>query len=151
MRDISFLATSLKSILFVSALVLTSVPANAVAPTVQLGEVTTQVPRKDLPKAFLETVKSELGRLDLTNVETKEHYVLSASLVQMSTRSSEGQAESTAVVSATLRRERGGDLRAMIRGRAQATDDSAKSSAAERSAMRAAVRSALRRLPEALR
>lgn len=146
---VSFFATSVKSILFVSALVLTSLPANAVAPTVQLGEVTIQVPKKDL-KAFRETVKSELGRLDLTNVETKEHYVLSASLVQMSTRSSDGQAESTAVVSATVRRE-GGDLRAMIRGRAQATDDSAKSNAAERSAMRAAVRSALRRLPEALR
>lgn len=146
----SFLATSLKSILFVSALVLTSLPANAVAPTVQLGEVTMQVPRKDLA-AFRETVRSELGRVDLTNIETKEHYVLSASLVQMSTRSSDGQSESTAVVSATLRREKGGDLRAMIRGRAQATDDSAKSNAAERSAMRAAVRSALRRLPEALR
>jgi hypothetical protein len=150
MRVLSFVGTSVKSILFVSALVLTSLPANAVAPTVQLGEVTMQVPRKDL-KAFRETVKSELGRLDFSAVGNKEHYVLSAALVQMSTRSTDGQSESTAVVSATLRREKGGDLRAMIRGRAQATDDSAKSSAAERSAMQAAVRSALRRLPEALR
>lgn len=151
MRVLSFPGTSVKRAVFVAVLVLSSMPVSASTPTVALGEVTTQVPRNDLPRTFRETVKRELDRLDLSEISTRDHFVLSAALVQMSTRSTDGQSESTAVVSATLRRQRGGDLRAMIRGRAQATDEQGKPRVAERAAMRAAVRSALGRLPEAIR
>jgi hypothetical protein len=151
MRALSFVGTGVKSCLLMLGVLLASSGAGASSPTVALGEVTSQVPRNDLPRTFRETVKSELSRVDLSEVSSKEHFVLSASLVRMNTRAGDGETESTAVVSATLRRERGGDLTAIIRGSARATDESGKSRVAERSAMRAAVRSALSRLPEALR
>ncbi len=150
MRVLSFAQTSVKTALCLCACTLIAATADGKVNPVFLGEVTTPVDRDDLPRTFRETVKRELDRVDLSSVSTRDRFVLSAALVQMSTEASEGKSESTAVVSATLRRERGGDLTAIIRGRARATDSPAKSRVAERSAMRAAVRSALERLPEAI-
>lgn len=125
--------------------------ADAGASPVALGEV--KVVRSDptLERSFRGLVERELGEVDLSNVKAQDRFVLSAALVQMATRESSGQAETVAVVSATLRRARGGAIHAVIQGRAQATDRPSKVKSVELSAMRAAVRSALGRLPEALK
>ncbi len=125
--------------------------ADAGSSPVALGEV--KVVRADpkLEQAFRGLVERELGEVDLSNVKAQDRFVLSASLTQMATRESSGQAETVAVVSATLRRARGGSIHAVINGRAQATDRPSKVRSVELSAMRAAVRSALGRLPEALK
>jgi hypothetical protein len=125
--------------------------ADAGSSPVALGEV--RVVRSDptLERAFRGLVERELGQVDLSNVKAEDRFVLSANLVQMATRESSGQAETVAVVNATLRKARGGTIHAVIQGRAQATDRPNKVKAVELSAMRAAVRSALGRLPEALK
>lgn len=125
--------------------------ADAGSSPVALGEV--KVVRSDptLERAFRGLVEHELGEIDLSGVKAQDRYVLSAALVKMATRESDRQAETVAVVSATLRRARGGSIHAVIQGRAQASDRSGKVRAVELSAMRAAVRSALGRLPEALK
>lgn len=125
--------------------------ADAGSSPVALGEV--KVTRSDpsLERTFRGLVERELGEVDLSKVKGQDRFVLSASLVQMATRESSGQAETIAVVSATLRRARGGSIHAVIQGRAQATDRPSQVRSVERSAMRAAVRSALARLPEALK
>ena len=125
--------------------------ADAGSSPVARGEV--KVARSDptLERAFRGLVEHELGEVDLSKVKAQDRFVLSAALVQMATRESSGQAETVAVVSATLRRARGGSIHAIIQGRAQATDRPSQVKSVERSAMRAAVRSALARLPEALK
>jgi hypothetical protein len=128
-----------------------SARADAAASPVALGEV--KVARSDpsLERTFRGMVERELGEVDLSQVKAPGRFVLSASLVQIATRESSGQAETLAVVSATLRRARGGSIHAVIQGRAQASDGRGKARSVELSAMRAAVRSALGRLPAALK
>jgi len=125
--------------------------ADAGSSPVALGEV--KVVRSDpgLARKFRGLVEHELGEVDLSSVKAQDRFVLSASLVQMATRESSGQAETVAVVNATLRRARGGTIHAVIQGRAQASDRPSKVKSVELNAMRAAVRSALGRLPEALK
>ncbi|MBK7581468.1 MAG: hypothetical protein IPI67_14820 [Myxococcales bacterium] len=137
--------------LLFTALIAWGARADAGTSPVSLGEV--KVVRSDpkLERAFRGLVERELGEVDLSNVRPSERFVLSAALVQMATRESSGQTETQVVVSATLRQARGGSIRAVIQGRAQATDQPNKVRAVELSAMRAAVRSALGRLPEALK
>jgi hypothetical protein len=125
--------------------------AHAGVSPVALGEVKVRKNDAQLERRFREVVASELAVLDLSSVKARDRYVLSAALVQMTSRAKTDSAESVAVVSATLRRERGGTLTAIIAGRAQAVEGPSRLEAAEQSAMRAAVRSALTRLPEALK
>jgi hypothetical protein len=125
--------------------------AKAGTSPVALGEVRVPKPDAVLKREFRRLVVRELGRLDLEGVRSDDRYVLSAALVQMTTEEDDGQAESTAVVSATLRRERGGTLHAMLEGRARAVDGPHRAKSAEHNAMRAAVRVALTRVPEALK
>ena len=69
----------------------------------------------------------------------------------MDTAADGERARTTCVVSATLTKQRGGALHAIISGRARVEDAPAEARSAELSAMRAAVHNALIRVPEALR
>ena len=151
MRARPLVRRSLLRASLVSALVCAGALAQASASPVALGEVKVKKNDAALARTFREVVTSELADLDLSSVKAHDRYVLSAALVQMTSREKSDSAESYAVVSATLRRERGGTLTAVIGGRAQAVDRPSQVKAAERSAMRAAVRSALTRVPEALK
>lgn len=132
----------------------------AIAPSVAarraplaLGQVTTRLDRDSdaLRSAFRSAVEREIADIDLSQVKPSDRYVLSATLVKMDTRADGERAQTTCVVSATLTRERGGALHAIIRGRARAEDAPSEARSVELSAMRAAVHSALVRVPEALR
>ena len=125
--------------------------ARAGASPVSLGEVKVEKRDPALEREFRGVVVRELDRLDLSSADQRDRFVLSAALVTMTTRERSGHAESVAVVSATLRRARGGALHAIIQGRAQVTDDPKQQRDVELSAMRAAVRKALARVPEAIK
>lgn len=135
------------------ALLAVSSPADAGRAPLALGSVTTKVSRRSegLEQAFRGMVERELTAMDLSNVKSSEHYVLSAALVKMETSSNTERARTTCVVSATLTREKGGALHAVIQGRARAEEAPSEARTAELSAMRAAVHSALKRVPEALK
>ncbi|WP_394833555.1 hypothetical protein LVJ94_44315 [Pendulispora rubella] len=113
---------------------------------VVVGEVSTSVVRAgvDVPGVLRATVVEELPTIDLSHARRRP-VILSVSLVRMDT---EGTA-TTCVISATLRTKKGGDLFAMLEGRAQAQEGD-DSGARERKALRHAVRGALERIPEAL-
>ena len=140
------------SVGIVLAAVLFALAADAKSSPVALGEVKNRADEGDVrvDRTFRSAVEAELRSLDLSNVHPSERYVLSATLTKMDVKSRKRQAESTAVVSATLRSARGGALRAIIEGRAKAVEDGESASVKE-SAVRGAVRSAFRRVPEALR
>lgn len=120
---------------------------------VSLGEVNARGAsgNASLERLFESSVERELSRLDLSRARSADRFVLSATLLKVGSRKDAEGAQARAVVSATLRRARGGQLHAIVRGSARATDASKASRDAERAAVRAAVRSALGRVPEALR
>lgn len=122
--------------------------ADAGTAPVSLGEVRVEKSDAELERAFRGALATELDRLQIA-AKPNERYVLSAALVTTTTRERSGQAESVAVVNATLRRAPGGALHAVIRGRAQVVDEPNRP--VELSAMRAAVRSTVRRVPEAIK
>jgi hypothetical protein len=136
---------------FAIALSLSGARSDARISPVALGEVHVPKPDATLRHEFRNLVQHELGRLNFDDVRPRDRYVLSAALLQISTHQSDGQSESVAVVSATLRSERGGTLHAMLEGRAQAVEAPDQARNGEQTAMRAAVRSALTRVPEALK
>lgn len=145
-----------KSVVFIGlalALALCSVPADAGTPPLALGEVTTRVTRQgvDLPSAFRDAVVTELSQVDLHDVKKRERVVLSASLMRLDTETKGGRAHTTCVVSATLRRARGGALLAILQGKARAEDTARQVPSNELAALRAAVRSAVRGIPTAIR
>lgn len=137
------------------ALALLALPALAAADSAQvrLGEVENRaaVGDADVDRLFRAAVERELDRIDLRGVKARDAFVLSATLVRIESRERDREAESTAVVSATLRRAKGGELHAIIQGRARVVDDRQARRTAELSAVRGAVHSAVRRVPEALR
>lgn len=125
---------------------------------VALGEVDSKVRRSErwLYRALRRALKQELSRMDLPKA-SQDHYVLSVSLTQLYTkrldgdeRTSDSEAESTAVISAILRKAKGGALHAILKGKATAVDVRVPTREIELSALQAAVRSALRRVPEAI-
>jgi len=136
---------------FVAAALAFAAPSFAGSSPVSLGEVKVEKADPSLQQTFRGMVESELGRLDLSEARSHDHYVLAAALVKMSTRERSGHAESTAIVSATLRRARGGALHAVIQGRARVTDDPKQQRSVELTALRVAVRNALGRVPEAIK
>ncbi len=104
-----------------------------------------------LARLFESSVERELSQLDLSRAKKRDRFVLSATLMSVASTKGRDGAEARAVVSATLRKAQGGELHAIVRGSATATDAATASSHAERAALRAAVKSALKRVPEALR
>jgi hypothetical protein len=142
----------LVGIALVGATLLVGVTADAGRPPVSVGRIESRVTKRGDVKRVLESaVKSELGRMDLTGFRGRDHYVLSASLVKMDTVTESEHAETTCVVSATLTRQKGGALHAVLQGRARVTDRRDLAGASELAALRAAVRSAISRVPEAIR
>ncbi|WP_394844012.1 hypothetical protein LZC95_44035 [Pendulispora brunnea] len=117
---------------------------------VVVGEVSTSVVRDgvDVPGVLRATVVEELPTIDLSHAR-KRPVILSVSLLRMDTEATSQGTATTCVISAALRTKKGGDLFAILEGRAQAQEGS-DSGARERKAIRHAVRGALERIPEAL-
>jgi hypothetical protein len=121
------------------------------APVV-LGRVSTKLRSQHWlkPPEFRRLVERELSQLDMTQVKTKDRFVLEATITKLETRTSADKTEATCVVSGMLTRKSGGAVRAILRGRARAQDGPTKTRAAERAAVEGAVHSALSRVGEAL-
>jgi len=144
-----------RSILFVAltaGALLAPTPVDAKDPSlVAVGEVSTTVvrPDVDVPGVLRATVVEELPSLDLSHARRRP-VILSVSLVRMETESNARGASTTCVISAALRTKKGGDLFAILEGRAQTEDRASAPFAQERIALRGAVRGLLERMPEAL-
>jgi hypothetical protein len=115
---------------------------------VVIGEVATRVtrPRLDVRRALRRALDRELATLDAGAIRASKRFVLSASLVKLEARRSPSGVE--CAVSAVLREERSGAIRAVITGRAEAD---AEGDDAELGAIEAAVRGAVASVPAALR
>ncbi len=126
-----------------------SLPTTPVA----LGEVTSKVTRSkiDVPRVFRSELLRQLRSIEVNDLPDSDRVVLSASLVRLETTRTGDRAESTCVVSATLRKKRGGALVAILRGRARAQDAIDAKADNEMVVMRAAVRSTVRGIPKALK
>jgi hypothetical protein len=101
--------------------------------------------------AFERLVRQEVDRLGIDGEHQSGSYVLSAKLVELKTQSDARLATSVCAVSATLRHEQDGAIRAVLRGRARASNTKSRADWTRMAAMEGAVRSALSRLEEALR
>ena len=128
-----------------------TVSAKVRAP-VAVGKVRTKVKSRSWlqPADFRRVVERELEQIDMTQVKTRDRFVLEATVTKLETRSTSDRTEATCVVSGMLTRKSGGAVRAILRGRARAQDGPKKVQAAERAALEGAVRSALSRVEEAL-
>ncbi|WP_394823705.1 hypothetical protein [Pendulispora albinea] len=118
---------------------------------VAVGEVSTSVvrPGVDVPGVLRAAVTEELPSLDLSRARRRP-VILSVSLLRMETESTAEGAATTCVISAALRTKKGGNIFAVLEGRAKAQSDTSAPFAQERLALRTAVRGALQRIPEAL-
>lgn len=124
-------------------------PAEAKAPPVTVGKVTTEAASKPELQPELKTaIEKELAQLDLSSA--RKTYVLSAALLTLETVKNDERVESTCIVTAELSRKNEGTIRAVFRGKAKAIDAKDAAKSAELTALRAAARSAVKRLPEAL-
>jgi hypothetical protein len=101
--------------------------------------------------AFARLVRRELERLELAPDHDAQDYVLSATLVELTTQADRSRATTTCAVSVALRQEQDGAVRAVLRGRARASDAKSRADLTRAAAMEAAVHSALSRLEQALR
>ncbi len=131
-----------------------SARAEAAPKVLVLGEVDSKVRRAErwLARELRKSLRAELARLEIP-ARSEEPYVLSVSLTQLFTKrvgDKTAEAESTAVISAVLRKQKGGALHAILRGKATAIDQAVPTREVELSALQGAVRSALRRVPEAI-
>ncbi len=133
-------------------LVCISTQADARNPAVLLGEIITNVarPRADLKDLFRDEVRGQLAAMDWTRTHEEESFVLSATLMKLDTRADGQRARSTCLVSATLRRQRGGAIHAIAEGKASSEDHNTQANNNELDAMRAAIRVALRGIPNTL-
>ncbi|MEZ4226957.1 MAG: hypothetical protein R3B13_38805 [Polyangiaceae bacterium] len=152
MMTTRFFSARHKAIVCACALLLTgsAVGARSATAEVAIGEIDARAASgdKELAKLFEKSVAQELSRLDLSHAKSKDRYLLSATLVSVGTRRARAGESAKAEVSAILRRARGGELHAVLRGSASTAEASED---ARRAVVRGAVRSALRRVPEALR
>jgi hypothetical protein len=114
---------------------------------VVIGEVATRVtrPKLDLPKALRRALERELATLEAGG-KGATRFVLSASLVKLEARRAAPGVECT--VSAVLREQKSGAIRAILTGRAQAEFDGEE---AELDALDAAVHGAVSSVPAAMR
>ncbi len=116
--------------------------ADAESRHLSLGEVAVPSGATHMTSALRDALQSEMRELDLRGAH--KDAILSVSLVKMETE----HAETTCVISATLRSRDGGVLFAVLEGRARAQGGSGH---VPESAMRGAVHGALSRVPEALK
>src|SRR5689334_10693163 len=123
-----------------------SVRADDARPVV-IGEVGTRVTRArlDLPRALRRALERELANLEVSSKGPSKRFVLSASIVKLEGRKAAPGVECT--VSAVLREQRSGAIRAILTGRAEAEFDGEE---AELGALAAAVRGAVSSVPAAM-
>lgn len=116
---------------------------------VALGEIRIlQKGEPDLKSRFKSALIKEFSTVHLP--PSAERYILSVSLLRLSSETSRIGATSTCAVSAVLRKEGTGVLYARISGRARARQSQSRRRASEQLAMHGAVRSALSRVAMAL-
>jgi hypothetical protein len=141
-------------VLVMASAVSAPVALGAAERPVALGEISSEVFRRDVDMRALlrSTSEQELGALDLSRVSMKKRAILSVALVRMDSTVAAAGKSTTCVVSATLRDARRGAIFAILEGKARAQGDpSSASPTMERSALEAAVRGAIARIPEALK
>ena len=126
--------------------------AQASVPSVVKVEVSAP-PARSVPDGeavFERIVLRELARQRLPAGEVDGEYVLSAKLLRLTTETEAGGVITSCSVSATLREHRDGAIRAILRGRARASDVKTRIDSTRLAAMQAAVRGALSGLERAL-
>lgn len=124
-------------------------PAGGAAePPVAVGEVQGSTPSGEF-SAPLRHALTE-GVASMTFGTSRDHFVLSATLVSLEAAQVGHGARASAAVSLVLRRARQQTLHAVLKGHATAEASDSSVSETRDDALRAAVRSALQRLPEAL-
>jgi hypothetical protein len=123
-----------------------------VSPPVAVGKVATKVKNRRWlkPAEFRKVVERELAQIDMTQVKTRDRFVLEATITKLETRATAERTEATCVVSGILARKSGGAVRAILRGRARVMDGPKQVQATERAAVEGAVKNALSRVEEAL-
>jgi hypothetical protein len=136
-------------LLLITAALALAAPTVAKPPPVTVGKITSEAPAPpDATRELKAALEREIGGMDLS--KARERYVLSASLVTLKTVTEKERVESTCVISAELTRK-SGTLRAVLSGKARATDGKHGARAAELAAIQGAARSAVKGLPQALR
>jgi hypothetical protein len=130
---------------------LSTVPAPAVDSPVFLGEVGVGQRAPEVRRELRSVLNAELSATDFAQVKTREHYVLSATLVRLDSVVASDSVRATCVVSVALLRDHGATLHAVISGRATAEVAKGRAAVAQSDALRAAVHSAITRVPQALR
>lgn len=147
--------TQLRRWSVVSALVfgtmLSTVSATAVESPVFLGEVGVGQRAPEVRRELRSVLNAELSATDFAHVKTRDHYVLSATLVRLDSVVARDSVRATCVVSVALLRDHGSTLHAVISGRATAEVAKGQAAAVQSDALRAAVHSAITRVPQALR
>lgn len=135
----------LRRALIVAALAIAPA-AHATNDRVRLAEVHASEQRHEgvLRSAALD----ELARLDLSRVPASKESMLSVALVRLDVATSGDARVVSCVVSATLRRKKGGALYAILEGRVRVEG---RGAAPEATAIAAAVRAAVARVPDALK
>ncbi len=98
------------------------------------------------PSTFEEVVRREFAQLDPNDAHCPSTCVLSTTLVRLNTEPSGNLVTASCSVSATLREQRSGSIRAVLRGRARASDGKVRAARTRQAVMEAAVHSALSRL-----
>lgn len=124
--------------------------SQAAEPPVAIGEVSGKIESGEFTPTLRRALEQELSAAELGRRDSRERFVLSATLVRLTAEHKDGNARATAVVSMALRRVRENTLYAILSGRATAEEAAPGVDSARDSALRAAVRSALRRLPDAV-
>ena len=98
------------------------------------------------PSTFEQVVKREFARLEVDDTHCPSKCVLSATLVRLRTQPRGNLVTASCSVSATLRERSSGSIRAVLRGRARASDGKVRTERTRAAVMEAAVHSALSRL-----
>ena len=131
-----------------TAALLTLTYSGAAAPDAWRVEVSVTPGQSDGtdPATFEEVVRLEFARLDPDDGHCPSKCVLSTTLVRLNTEPSGDLVTASCSVSATLRERRSGSIRAVLRGRARASDGKVRTAQTRKAAMEAAVHSALSRL-----
>jgi hypothetical protein len=136
-------------LLLITAALALAAPTVAKPPPVTVGKITSESPAPpDASRELKAALEREIGGMDLS--AARERYVLTASIVKLQTVTDSDRVESTCVVSAELSRK-SGTLRAVLSGKARATDGKHGARAAQLAAIQGAARSAVKGLPQAVR
>lgn len=133
------------------AATLSTVSAPAVESPVFLGDVGVGERAPEVRRQLRSALNAELSATDFAQVKTRDHYVLSATLVRLDSVVASDSVRATCVVSVALLRDHGATLHAVISGRATAEMAKGTAAVAQSDALRAAVHSAITRVPQALR